>query len=104
MDNTKDRIIEILKNELKQNVLDFLNHEYIAQKIENPEENTEFIMQIYDVLNDIDSIVKKSIKTRKIPENELFTEEEAFRRVIEYNRQAKEAKKKFRYEKSKKIL
>ena len=32
MDN-KERIIEILKQELKQNVLDFLNHEYIIEKM-----------------------------------------------------------------------
>lgn len=29
----KEKVIEILKQELKQNVLDFLNHEYVIEKI-----------------------------------------------------------------------
>lgn len=89
----KEKVIEILKQELKQNVLDFLNHEYIIEKIKEQEENPEFIMGLYDTLNEINVIVKQTIKTKHAPSEEILTEEEAFRRVIEYNRQAKEAKK-----------
>ena len=92
MDN-KERIIEILKQELKQNVLDFLNHEYIIEKIKEQEENPEFVMELYDIANEIDMLIRQTIKSKKAPNNEILTKEEAFRRVIEYNRQAKEAKK-----------
>lgn len=91
--SNKERIIEILKEELKQDVLDFLNHEYINEKIIDQENNPEFIMELYDILDEINMIVKKTIKNKKAPSEEILTEEEAFRRVIEYNRQAKEAKK-----------
>lgn len=93
MDN-KERIIEILKQELKQNVLDFLTHEYIIEKIKDQEENPEFIMELYDIASEINELIKGTIKSKKAPNSELLTKEEAFRRVIEYNRQAKEAKKK----------
>ena len=92
MDN-KERIIEILKQELKQNVLDFLTHEYIIEKIKDQEENPEFIMELYDIASEINELIKGTIKSKKAPNSELLTKEEAFRRVIEYNRQAKEAKK-----------
>ena len=92
MDN-KERIIGILKQELKQNVLDFLNHEYIIEKIKEQEENPEFVMELYDMANEIDMLIRQTIKSKKAPNNEILTEEEVFRRVIEYNRQAKEAKK-----------
>ncbi len=92
MDNKK-RTIEILKKELKQSVLDFLNHEYIIEKIAEQENNPEFIMELYDIINEIDEIVRKTIKSKTVPDEEIFTEEEAFRRVIEYNRQAKQAQK-----------
>ena len=36
MDN-KELIIELLKKELKQNILDFLSHEYVMEKIEEQE-------------------------------------------------------------------
>lgn len=91
--NNKERIIEILKKELKQNILDFLNHEYIIEKIAEQENNPEFIMELYDLINEIDRIVRKTIKSKTAPDEEIFTEEEAFRRVIEYNRQAKQAQK-----------
>ena len=92
MDN-KERTIEILKKELKQNILEFLNHEYIREKIEEQENNPEFIMELYDIINEIDMIIRKTIKSKKAPEDKILTEDEIFRRVIEYNRQAKEAKK-----------
>ena len=92
MDN-KERIIEILKKELKQNVLDFLNHEYIIEKIKEQEENPEFIMELYDIASEINELIKGTIKSKKAPNNNILSEEEIFRRVIEYNRQAKEAKK-----------
>ena len=92
-EENKEKVIEILKQELKQNVLDFLNHEYVIEKIREQEDNQEFIMGLYDILNEINVIVKQTIKTKHAPSEEILTEEEAFRRVIEYNRQAKEAKK-----------
>lgn len=92
MDN-KEKIIEILKKELKQNVLDFLNHEYIIEKIKEQEDNPEFIMELYDIASEINELIKGTIKSKKAPDNEILTEEEIFRRVIEYNKQAKEAKK-----------
>lgn len=103
MSKTKERTVEVLKSELRQNVLDFLNHEYIREKIEEQEENLEFIMEIYDILNEINEIVKKSIKNKKVPTGEILTEEEAFRRVIEYNREAKEAKRNLDMKKAKKF-
>lgn len=103
MSNNKEKTIKILKKELKQNILDFLNHEYISEKIIEQEDNPEFIMELYDIVNEINTIVKKAIKNKKVPNEEILTEEEVFRRVIEYNRQAKEAKKKFDKKKVKKF-
>lgn len=103
MSNNKEKTIKILKKKLKQNILDFLNHEYISEKIIEQEDNPEFIMELYDIVNEINTIVKKTIKNKKVPNEEILTEEEVFRRVIEYNRQAKEAKKKFDKKKVKKF-
>lgn len=102
MDN-KERIIEILKKELKQNVLDFLNHKYIIEKIKEQDDNPEFIMELYDILNEINLLVKQTIKNKHAPNEDIITEEEAFRRIIEYNRQAKEAKKNSNKKKAKKF-
>ena len=102
-EENKEKVIEILKQELKQNVLDFLNHEYVIEKIREQEDNQEFIMGLYDILNEINVIVKQTIKTKYAPSEEILTEEEAFRRVIEYNRQAKEAKKNSDRKKAKKF-
>ena len=102
-EENKEKVIEILKQELKQNVLDFLNHEYVIEKIREQEDNQEFIMGLYDILNEINVIVKQTIKTKHAPSEEILTEEEAFRRVIEYNRQAKEAKKNSDRKKAKKF-
>lgn len=99
----KEWIIQILKNELKQNVLDFLNHKYIIEKIKEQDDNPEFIMELYDILNEINLLVKQTIKNKHAPNEDIITEEEAFRRVIEYNRQAKEAKKNSDKKKAKKF-
>lgn len=103
MSNNKEKIIKILKKELKQNVLDFLNHEYINEKIVEQENNPEFVMELYDMLDEINIIVRKTIKNKRTPEEEALTEEEAFERVIEYNKQAKEAKKNLDRKKEKKF-
>ena len=50
-------------------------------------------MELYDIASEINELIKGTIKSKKAPNSELLTKEEAFRRVIEYNRQAKEAKK-----------
>lgn len=102
-EKNKNQIIKILKDELKQNVMDFLNHEYIKEKIENRDENTAFIMELYDTFDEINSIVRVAIKNKKVPAVEVLTEEEVFRRVIEYNKQAKEAKNKADKKKAKRF-
>lgn len=79
MSKTKERTVEVLKSELRQNVLDFLNHEYIREKIEEQEENPEFIMEIYDILNEINEIVKKSIKNKKVPTGKYLLKRKFFK-------------------------
>ena len=89
----KEKIIEVLKKDLKESVVAFLNHKYIIEKIKDQENNPEFIMELYDIVNDINSLIKKTIKNKQAPEEPIFTEDEAFLMVIEYNKQAKEIKK-----------
>lgn len=89
----KEKIIEVLKKDLKESVVAFLNHEYIIEKIKDQENNPEFIMELYDIVNDINSLIKKTIKNKQAPEEPILTEDEAFLMVIECNKQAKEIKK-----------
>lgn len=89
----KEKIIEVLKKDLKESLVAFLNHKYIIEKIKDQENNPEFIMELYDIVNDINSLIKKTIKNKQAPEEPIFTEDEAFLMVIEYNKQAKEIKK-----------
>ena len=73
----KEKIIEVLKKDLKESVVAFLNHEYIIEKIKDQENNPEFIMELYDIVNDINSLIKKTIKNKQAPEEPIFTEDEA---------------------------
>ena len=50
-------------------------------------------MELYDIVNNINSLIKKTIKNKQAPEEPILTEDEAFLMVIECNKQAKEVKK-----------
>ena len=64
----KEKIIEVLKKDLKESVVAFLNHKYIIEKIKDQENNPEFIMELYDTVNDINSLIKKTIKNKQAKE------------------------------------